>query len=188
MTVGQLIGKVKTTFPFIPWRMYSRAEIKREAVFYELIGQDQTGQRITINPAHLFPTLAHGRLSIGIDNLMRDIKRHEKTQKQVSLEAKMDMFEESEETSTQADGTLKRFANTIRWLFKEETDLTLEQKKKHVNELLLALGNMYNRKHPHKPLKAIFLSRGTIDLNENPIADTVHAMIWRLELKDKRTP
>ena len=182
------IGKVRTTYPFIPWRMFTLAEPAHTAVFYEVIGEHSSGKEETLNLAHLFPTLYHGQLSIGVGNLMREIESQEREENQLKeIPSRPTGAKEGAygRKWPPADSSLKHFSNSLRELFKDKkAELTLAEKKDQINDILAAIASMYNHKYPAKPLEAIFISRGAVDLNQSPIADTVKEKVWRLKLKD----
>ena len=50
-TWGQLVVQSRTTFPFVAWTMYARAEPRRLVEYYRYRGIDARGQEVWVDPA-----------------------------------------------------------------------------------------------------------------------------------------
>lgn len=165
LCVGQLIPAARTTFPFVPWQMF--ANVMKEGVYYAYWGLSPSGARVRINVGAVFPSLREGRISGGLRQRMSSIRNGGTKPPSEEVQGRK--------------GVLRTAALFVRKSLIDEYDAqpSLAERKKQFNDILIAIGEMYNRK-THEPVHSLEVSRCVIALaDQAPRCETV----WQVDLE-----
>ncbi len=188
MVVGQLIIQYRATFPFVSWSMFSSPAPKtQEVIVYEYVGIDQFGNQRVINPTRLFKTLAHGRIARMLDERTQDIL--------LGLEKEKEMAKQGQNTNTTASLYKVNISNhhlqeilspLKKRAMLKKADISLGEQQKQLNETLIAIGKMYNRKNPNDLIHAMEIRRGKVDLVNPALSKKKWDIVWHIEFAKEK--
>ena len=155
MYTGQMITVPRLTFPFMPWQMFSTTLYSTEIITSNYFGLTADGKAIPIYPEKYFRSLANGRLVTDIDNLARSLYKHDE-------KAFNDKQEQEEQINLSKDmdqrtfqGTLKRVLTYARIKSLKEYLISLDEKKRQLEKILIALLKRHNAMYPRQPIVQI---------------------------------
>jgi len=174
MAVAQFTSIGRAAFPFLPWRMYSDSTLNDQATIYQYFGADARGQKVSINPPRLFPTLGHTRLSANLHSrlnaLLLDSKRKQRSD--ILVKGKQEIS----------------LNDKIRTFLEYKPDATYDEQKEQFNDALFAIGTMYNRIHSDHPIRSVFVERHTIRLEGHQAITSQPTRVWQVDLNRGRKP
>ena len=181
--VGHYIHRQHTTFPFIHWPMYGQPLNTETATFYHLIGVDDNDQRRMLVPIELFPSLAHGRIHVHLRGAINKVLHLEST-----TDGEKDQVSprDVDHRQTKTKFGLRAIVLAVRKIFtNKKASLDKEQAKSQLNQTLLAIGQMHNRKNPHAQIEAIGIRKGTVNFEDKPVPRESYEVIWHFDLKQE---
>ena len=192
MVVSHLIIQPRATFPFISWSMFSSPAPKtQEVIVYEYVGIDQFGNQRVINPTRLFKTLAHGRIARMLDERVEDILVGLETEKKGIPKHPVFVLQTpgvwaSDEVNVPNTQLRKILSPLKKRAILKKADISLEEQQKQLNETLIAIGKMYNRKSPHNPIHAIEIRRGKVNLVNPSLSKKQWDIVWHIEFAKEK--
>ena len=180
--LGHCLFIPRTTFPFVPWTMFSdETRFSDQVKFYKYEATTVSGSRVFLMPEDYFRSLANGRIVTDLDNLVTSIIFYDPHKEG-------DLFKRRQELVNdyvrKKEG-IRHLLSMMRLNVYEENLFTLDQKKEHLNEILMAIARRYNQGHPRDPLEKIDIIKGTIDISQGPQAKASFNEVWRLSLASK---
>lgn len=182
MLMGQYLGKDRTTFPFVRWDMFSK-EVKTDIVwFYQYYGVDRQGNRIEIHPSKVFPSLGHSRIIVTLRARVNSIIRVDGWQQMLES---TEVIENVDEKKAEGKSVVRKLTALLREkiLPRNYSRRTLAMKASALNSYLIALGNMYNRQNPHKPVSRIEVQRGVLNIQDIPKPHIDYSTVWQVGLE-----
>jgi len=169
----------RTTFPFVPWNMFSDETRYSDLVkFFRYEAITQSGKKVTIRPELYFRSLSNGRIVTDLDNLVSSIILYDPVKNK-------DLFKRRQvfiDDYASKHGGIKGLLSWFRLNTYEENLFTLDEKKQHLNEILNAIALRYNAGHPEDPLSSIDIIKGTVDISKGTGADGDLKNVWHLNL------
>jgi len=178
----QLAGVPRSSFPFIPWQMFSYPRYTSEVYFYEYRGVTQSGQDVKLYPPRYFKPLSSGRIETDLDNLMNLIL-YGKQEDALYQKQQYDLIVENSPVDGKGlKGSLKNLLSRIRLGVTQKPLTDLEEMTEMLNQRLKAVGNRYNAQSPHDPLVKINVIEGLIDIQTRPKPKVDRKKVWEVNL------
>jgi hypothetical protein len=169
----------RTTFPFVPWNMYSTETRFSDLVkFYRYEAITVSGKKVSIKPELYFRSLSSGRIITDLDGLVTSINSYDASKEKDLFKARQVLIDDF----ARKQGGVKGFLSWFRLNIYEENLFTLPEKEHHLNEILNAIASRYDAWHPDDPLSGIDIIKGVVDISQGPKARAAYSNIWHLSL------
>src|SRR3989344_440975 len=180
MYVGQFIPASRTTFPFVPWQMFTNV-VKGDIVYYEYWGNDKDGGRVQIFPSLIFPSLEDGRINGGLRARLKNILvLQTKTQPgvQESVSPSPDLHK-----IPLGKRIVKKIGAATRAGLVDEYEIAadIDGKERQFNNMLIALGKMHNRRHEETPIHSLEVFRCARTLAERGENSARCQSVWQAD-------
>lgn len=173
----------RTTFPFVPWNMYSvETNLSNVVKFFRYEATTRSGQEISLKPEIYFRSLSNGRIVTDLDKLTNSIVDYDPKKEKDLFKRQQELVDDY----AHKQGGIKSMMSWFRLNTYEENLFTLGEKKEHLNEILKAIASRYNAWHPDDPLVSIDILKGMIDISQGPQAKAVFSNVWHLSLMKGR--
>ena len=75
-----------------------------------------------------------------------------------------------------------KFKNLVRAAFSNEDEAKQKKNQKQLKELLLAVGEIYNRRYPEYPIRSVELIQCSLNLRDRGKSDIHRKSLWRVDL------
>jgi len=74
MATSQYLSKMRYTFPFMTWNMFTETVTADQTEIFEFVGVTAGGKQIMLNPNRFFPPIDHASLVLGIERRIQRLK------------------------------------------------------------------------------------------------------------------
>jgi len=183
-SVCHCISIPRTTFPFVPWNMFSdETRFSNQVKFYKYEAITMSGQKVAIYPELYFRSLANGRIVTDLDNLIGSIALYNAKNENDLFKRRQQLLDDY----SHKQGGIKGALSWFRLKIYEENLFSLDEKEKHLNEILKAIASRYDSWHPQDPISQIDIIKGSIDISQQAAAKPVFNPVWHLSLMTERT-
>lgn len=79
-----------------------------------------------------------------------------------------------------------KFRILIHTSFSEENGAERNENREKLKELLLSIGQIYNRRYPEDPIHTVEIIQCSIDLSDRGHINIIRKSLWQFELNDRR--